>query len=205
MPGVARATSDGNDDEMFLRLATTADAAALRDIYRPYVEQTSISFEAEVPALGEMARRVTDTLADHPWLVAVEGARVLGYAYAHLFAERAAYRWSVETAIYVAADAHRRGVARTLYSALLEIASTQGYRQAFAGITLPNPASVGFHQAFGFNQVATFNRVGWKLGAWHDVGWWQRSLGPGAEGRPAEPTALHELDADALAAIITSG
>jgi phosphinothricin acetyltransferase len=128
----------------------------------------------------------------YPWLVADETG-VLGYAYAHRFAERDAYDWSVETSIYLDGAARGRGVGSALYRALLELLSAQGYRQAFGGVTLPNPASVALHEAFGYRRVATYTQVGYKLGEWRDVGWWQRALDTDGDG-PRVPVAVDTLD-----------
>ena len=174
-----------------IRLATAADAAAIRAIYAPHVEESAVSFETAVPSVAEVASRIGGTLRTHPWLVAEDAGRVLGYAYAHGINPRAAYDWSVETSIYVRSDAQRRGVGRTLYGALFEALRAQGYRQAFAIIALPNPASVALHEALGFRAVGRYEAVGWKLGRWHDVGWWQRALteddSPPVELRGFEP------------------
>ena len=123
-----------------------------------------------------MARRVTALVATHPWLVCVEDGTTLGYAYASKHRERAAYQWSVEVSAYVHSAAHRRGVGTGLYASLFAVLELLGYRNAFAGITLPNDASVGFHESAGFVTVGTYRRIGWKLGAWHDVLWLQRDL-----------------------------
>jgi phosphinothricin acetyltransferase len=176
-----------------IRLATAEDDAAMAAIYAPYVEGSAISFEAVPPTADEMRRRFEDTLPRYPWLVAVEGPEVLGYAYGHRFAERDAYGWSVETSIYLHPDARGRGVGRALYRALVDLLTAQGYRQAFGGIALPNQASVALHESLGYRRVATYAEVGFKLRAWHDVGWWQRPLDI-ADSSPRAPTAVDELD-----------
>ena len=188
---------------MLIRLASPADAAAVRQIYTPAVERTPISFEVVAPAVAEMARRIVDHADEHPWLVAEDGGAVLGYAYAGQFRARAAYRWSVETSVYVAGGARRRGGGRTLYASLLSLLAAQGYHRAFAGITLPNPASVGLHEAMGFARLGVFREVGWKLGSWHDVGWWQRQLAAPSRGAaPEPPRRLRELDPAAVEAAL---
>lgn len=160
---------------MTIRLATPHDAPALAAIYAPIVAHTATSFEDVPPDAGEMARRLAATLPAHPWLVADDG-EVLGYAYAGPHRARAAYRWAAEVSVYVAPRGHRRGVARALYTELLGRLAAQGYALALAGITLPNDASVGFHEAMGFAPVGVFPALGHKHGAWHDVGWWTRRL-----------------------------
>lgn len=162
-----------------LRHARESDGAAMWAIYAPYVERTATSFELEAPSIEEMAARVARHSDTHPWLVAEEGGELLGYAYASPHRARAAYQWCVEVSAYVAAVARRRGVARRLYTALFRQLEAQGYVNAYAGIRVPNDESVGFHEALGFVRVALYPRVGWKLGAWHDVAWYARDLRPG--------------------------
>lgn len=170
-----------------IRVANVDDAAACRAIYAPYVTDTVISFETEVPTVDAMAGRIADANRQHVWLVLEEGERMLGYAYAHSFASRPAYDWSCETSIYLARSAHRTGAGRALYAELLPRLVALGYRRAFAGVALPNEASVGIHRAFGFEQVGVFERVGWKNGAWHDVAWLQRDLGHLDPSAPPTP------------------
>ena len=157
-----------------LRLAVVRDAAAMLAIYAPIVSDTIISFELEPPSLAEMERRIASAESQWPWLVCERAGELIGYAYASQHRVRAAYQWSADTSVYVRADARRGGIARALYASLFEILALQGYYNAYAGITLPNPASVGFHEAMGFTLVGV-PQVGYKLGAWHDVGWWGHS------------------------------
>ena len=165
---------------------------------------TAISFELEPPTVAEMAARISAVLPSHPWLVVAGAGRVLGYAYAHPLAPRAAYRWSVETSVYVADGNRRNGVGRARYRSLLEVLRRQGYRQALAGIALPNPASVALHESVGFRPAGVQRQVGWKLGAWHDVGWWQRGLAALTDP-PALPLAVDRLPADVLAQALVIG
>jgi L-amino acid N-acyltransferase YncA len=169
------------------------DVAGIHEIYAPIVEHTAISFETSVPPHEELTRRLAETVPQYPWLVATEDDKILGYAYGHQFSARAAYAWSVETSIYVRESARAGGVGRALYSALLRLLTVQGYQQAFAGITLPNAASVGLHEAMGFRRIGTYHDVGFKFGAWHDVGWWQRALGNDPNPPPA-PISLDDVD-----------
>lgn len=161
-----------------IRLSTPDDAEAVAEIYRPYVESTVISFEVEAPTPGEMRSRILTTLTRSPWLIAEEGGRVVGYAYASPHHPRAAYQWSVNTAVYVDQACHRTGVGRRLYGALLPMLVRQGFVNAYAGITLPNEKSVGLHEVLGFVPVGVYRNVGYKLGQWHDVGWWSLALRP---------------------------
>jgi L-amino acid N-acyltransferase YncA len=175
-----------------IRLATPLDGAALAAIYRPAVTDAAISFEIEPPDAPAMAKRVTSTTAQLPWIVYESDAGIAGYAYAGAFRNRAAYQWSVEVSAYVRLEARRAGVARALYTSLFEILVLQGYRNAYAGITLPNDASVGLHRSVGFTPIGVYQGVGFKMGSWQDVGWFERPLAPrGAQPQP--PTPLPEL------------
>jgi phosphinothricin acetyltransferase len=163
------------------------DAAACAAIYAPYVEASPISFEERPPSAAEMAARIERITATHPWLVAEDGEEVRGYAYACRYMERPAYRWAASVSVYVAPDRRGRGLGRALYEALFERLRGQRFRLACAGITLPNEASVALHERLGFEAVGVGRRVGWKQGAWRDVGWWQLELVPPAAGTPPEP------------------
>jgi L-amino acid N-acyltransferase YncA len=168
-----------------VRPATAADAAACVEIYRPYVLDTPITFETDVPTVEEMAERIVAALTTHEWLVLEVDGNITGYAYAHQFNPRAAYQWSVETSIYLGHGGLRSGGGRMLYGELLRRLAERGFRRAFGGITQPNEASNALHEAFGFRRVGRYRRVGWKLGAWHDVEWWQLDLvGPDDEVDP---------------------
>jgi L-amino acid N-acyltransferase YncA len=187
-----------------IRIAESADAAALAEIYAPVVAGTVVSFEVDVPSPAEMARRLAATLSFAPWLVCVDGARVDGYSYATRHRERAAYRWCVDVSVYVRDGCRRGGVGRALYTSLLALLRLQGFRAAHAGITLPNDASVGLHESLGFRPVGVYPRVGFKHGAWHDVGWWQLELHE-RMGEPEPTVSMEALRAsprwsDALAA-----
>lgn len=187
-----------------IRVATTADAHAVAAIYRPAVTDAVISFELVPPDVIEMERRISAVLQRTPWLVC-EADDILGYAYATAHRERAAYQWSVDVSAYVRADVHRRGVGRALYASLFAVLALQGFRNAYAGITLPNPASEGMHRALGFTRVGIYREVGYKAGAWHDVEWLERALAPRTPDPPA-PIPLSELaDTPALHAALATG
>jgi phosphinothricin acetyltransferase len=179
---------------MKIRAATADDAAAIASIYAPYVTGTVVSFETEAPDAAEIARRMADGNGHYPWLVACDGdpATVLGYAYACAFRARPAYRFSVETTVYVADGAQRRGIGTLLYRALLPVLEGQGYAQAIAAITLPNQASVSLHERLGFRQVGAYEKVGFKFREWRTVGLWQRALCP-LSTRPEEPRPFAEV------------
>jgi phosphinothricin acetyltransferase len=174
-----------------IRLATPDDARQIQEIYAPYCA-TPISFETEPPSVEEVRGRLTKVLGQYPWLLCANGAEVLGYVYATQHRERAAYRWSVDTAVYVRQGWRRQGVGRALYTSLLAVLPLQGYVNAYAGVTLPNPDSVGLHEALGFEPVGVYRQVGFKCGAWHDVAWFQRLLQP-RPGEPPPPRRLEEV------------
>jgi len=161
----------------------------LAEIYAPAVVDRATSFELDAPDGAEMSRRIETTLVRTPWLVFADGSGVAGYAYATSHRARAAYQWSVEVSAYVHPGWQRGGVGRTLYTALFAVLTLQEFRNAYAGITLPNPASVGFHESLGFHLVGVYHRVGYKLGAWHDVMWMERGLAPHTL-EPRQPVAL---------------
>ncbi len=165
----------------------TRDAAACAEIYAPYVRDTVISLEEVAPDEREFSARMTTVLRGYPWLVAVDTGQVVGYAYGSRHRERAAYRWAADVTVYVDSRHHRRGIGSSLYLALFELLADQGYYVACAGVTLPNEASVGLHEALGFTPVGVYRGVAWKSGIWWDVGWWQLQLAPEAEGEPDEP------------------
>lgn len=167
-----------------LRDAEAKDGAALAAIYAPSIETSATSFELEAPSPAEMSSRVATIQEKYPWIVAEAGGEVVGYSYAGPFRTRAAYDWCCETAIYVRDDHHGTGVGKLLYTELLERLTRAGFRLAIAGATLPNDASVGFHKALGFEDAGVFKNVGWKLGQWWDVAFWQKALGPGASKAP---------------------
>jgi L-amino acid N-acyltransferase YncA len=175
-----------------IRLATGDDAAQIQAIYAPFCTDTPVSFELEPPTVAEMGERIFKTLEQFPWLVWDEGGEALGYVYARPFRERPAYQWSTEATVYIRRDQRRRGLGKKLYSALFRLLVLQGYVNVYAGITLPNPASVGLHETMGFELVGIYKGVGYKHEAWHDVGFWQRPLQP-QRLQPASPKNWHEL------------
>jgi len=175
-----------------LRLADERDAGQIRSIYAPFCEGTVVSFEIIAPTIAEMQERIRKVSVQHPWLVCEAGEKVIGYAYACAHRERAAYRWSVDVAVYIAEGKRRSGVGRALYTSLFKILVLQGYYKAYAGVTLPNPGSVGLHEAMGFTPVGIYRGVGYKSGAWRDVGWWEMSLQPEC-AEPDEPRGVRVI------------
>lgn len=185
---------------MTIRLATADDAAAIAAIYAPYVTDTPISFEADAPDEAEMRRRISEGGILYPWLLAEdEDGALLGYASASRFRPRHAYRFAVETSVYLDQGATGRGLGRGLYERLLAILTAQGFTQAIAAITLPNPASVTLHELLGFVVAGTYRDVGQKFGAWHSVGLWQNRLAE-AVSDPEEPRPFAEVGVDEILA-----
>ena len=159
-----------------IRPGVAGDAEGCLAIYAPFVLDTWVSFETEVPDEAEMASRIAANSASHAWLVADVGGAIAGYAYGSAHRTRAAYASSCDVAIYVDPAYGRRGIGRALYAQLLPVLAQRGFHAAFAGIAQPNESSVALHEAMGFEPVGIYREVGWKLGAWRDVGWWQRLL-----------------------------
>ena len=161
---------------MEIRFAKPSDARSLLDIYAPYVENTVITFEYEVPIIEDFANRIEKTLEKYPYLVAEEDGVVVGYAYASTYYARAAYDWAVELSVYVSQDARGQGVGSKLYDALEDLLEQMGYIHFLACISLPNEASLALHRKRGYQQVAHFPKIGYKFNRWHDIVWLQKSL-----------------------------
>ena len=159
-----------------IRAVRLDDAAAIAAIYRPIVETTAISFETVAPDAQEIERRITTTTARYPWLVAEEDGRAIGYVYAGSHHDRAAYRWSVDTTVYLAESARGRGLGKRMYTELFALLRSLGYVTAYAGVTLPNVGSVTLHERMGFTAIGTFRNAGYKFERWHDVGYWHLAL-----------------------------
>jgi L-amino acid N-acyltransferase YncA len=159
-----------------IRPATQADATRCAEIYRPYVTESWVSFELDPPDAAEMGRRIADYGASHAWLVAEVAGEIAGYAYGSPHRTREAYATSADVAVYVDPAFARGGIGRQLYGALFPILKNRNLHAVFAGIALPNDASIGLHEAMGFTPLGIYREVGWKMGGWRDVGWWQRLL-----------------------------
>ena len=191
-----------------LRLAEPRDTAALAAIYTPYVVNTAISFETEPPGAAELGRRLAAVSERSFWLVCEAGAEgVVGYAYLSRHHERSAYQWSVDAAVYVASDRRRSGIGRALYTTLFALGRLQGFCAVHAGVTLPNAASVGLHESFGFRKIACYPSVGYKLGAWHDVAYFQLELRERRSAPPeiTKPAATRARHAEAWDAAFEAG
>lgn len=186
-----------------LRLASSADSKAILDIYAPYIQNTSFTFETEVPSVEEFAERIRTYLITWPWLVCEIDGKIAGYAYATKYRERTAYQWCVESSIYLHDDFQKAGIGKALYSALFEILKRQGFNNVYAVINLPNEKSVAFHERCGFEYFATYEKVGYKLGKWKNVGWWKLAVNEYGD-EPTAPIKFSELNRDFLSHLFES-
>ena len=171
-------------NEINIRDARADDAEAVAAIYRPFVTDTAVSFETQAPAPPEMAERIAASQRNHAWVVAERSGSVVGYAYGEPHRGRSAYRYSVEISVYVDAECRGCGIGMSLYRDLFDRLAARGYYNAYVGVTLPNEASLAFHQAAGFRPVGVFRSVGFKFNSWHDVAWLHRKL---KDGLPDDP------------------
>jgi L-amino acid N-acyltransferase YncA len=172
---------------MLIRHAAPEDAAGCLSVYAPFANETAVSFEHEAPSVAEYEQRITRVNRTHAFLVADEGGTVAGFTYAGVHRERMSYRWTCEVSVYLGAAFRGRGLGRALYEALFALLERQGYRMLLAGITMPNPESVGLHKSLGFDEVGVYSRIGWKAGDWRDVMWLARQLGPETHEREMPP------------------
>jgi len=177
---------------MTIRFAKLVDSPAILGIYAPYVTRSSITFEYTVPSLSEFSERIQIIQQQFPYLVAESDGQLLGYAYASRHRDRIAYQWATETSVYIHPDGQRKGVARELYTTLFELLRRQGYYTACAGITKPNPKSEAFHRSMGFESIGLYHNIGYKMGAWHDVEWFQFALQP-HQLNPSRPVPITHL------------
>ena len=184
-----------------IRVATKVDAAAMLNIYAPFILNSGITQETEVPSVEEFQKRIVSTLQERPWIVCDIDGDIAGYAYGGKHRDRKGYQWCVESSLYISEKYFGSGVARALYAALFEILKLQGYVNAYAVITLPNERSVAFHEKFGFYYFTTYKKVGYKLGQWHDVGWWQYDVKP-HETDPKDPVKFSQLNKSAIDTIL---
>ncbi len=176
-----------------IRVARATDAASILEIYAPYIVNTSFTFETEVPSIEAFAGRISSYLESWPWLVFEISGTIAGYAYATRHRERTAYQWCVESSVYIHDDFQKAGIATALYETLLEILQYQRLRNVYAGINLPNERSVTFHEKCGFEWFANYKNVGYKLGQWKTVGWWQKQLNEYSK-EPLAPLKFSDSD-----------
>jgi len=190
------------ENKFKIRLITENDISDVLEIYKPYLLNTIISFEYEVPSLHEFAERVNTITEEFPWLVCVNNDKIIGYAYACKFRYRTAYQWSPESTIYLAPEFQGAGIARILYNTLFSVLRLQGYINVFACIGLPNERSVRFHKSVGFEEIGIFKKVGYKLGNWHDTQWFQLRLNEHIQHPHAPKTITEIIDSGDLNTIL---
>lgn len=184
-----------------IRFANEQDANALLAIYAPYVKNTVITFEYEVPDIAEFAGRIREISSFYPYLVCEKEGRIVGYAYAHRHMSRAAYQWGCELSIYLAPNACGLGIGTALYRTLMELLTLQNVRNFYACVTLPNDRSERLHNSLGFTLSGIWHHSGYKLGAWHDVGWYEKAAGNIADA-PKPLICIHDLDAETVNTIL---
>jgi L-amino acid N-acyltransferase YncA len=176
-----------------IRISTVNDAAAFLDIYTPFILNSGVTQETEIPALVEFKKRIENTVANKPWLTAEINGKIAGYAYAGNHRERKGYQYCIEPSVYLHSEFYGRNIATALYDALFKILKMQGYVNAYAVITLPNERSVAFHEKLGFRYLTTFKKIGYKLNQWHDVGWWEYQIN---QYEANQLVSINDLDKD---------
>lgn len=186
---------------MILRIIDDIDIAQVIEIYAPFILNTVVTFENKVPSVNEFKNRIDHYLEYFPWLVADDGGKIAGYAYASKYRDRIAYQWVVEISVYMHPDYKKKGIAKKLYEALLDILRLQGIYRIYAVIGLPNDESVKFHEKMGFSWFASYKNTGYKLGRWRDTGWWEFVLKQ-ADEEPAPPVFFPELDKNKITEIL---
>ena len=178
---------------MIFRNATSSDINQILEIYSPFISNTVVTFENEIPSVADFSKRLNQYLEFFPWLVADIDGKIAGYAYASKYRDRIAYQWVVEASIYMHRDFKKKGIAKKLYEALFEILKLQGIYRVYAVIGIPNEESTSFHERLGFTWFASYKSTGFKLGQWRDTGWWELVLKQPSEN-PEPPIYYPELD-----------
>jgi phosphinothricin acetyltransferase len=184
-----------------IRLASAGDSEAILEIYSPYIINTSVTFEIEVPPLAEFRERIRNISEVYPWIICEIDGGIAGYAYAAGHHERAAYQWAVNLSVYIGEDYKRKGLGSVLYATLFDILEHLGYFTGLACVTRPNPQSEKFHESFGFRTVGIYHHVGFKLGRWHDVVWYEAPIKEPVP-EPLQPLAIKNAPAGAINAIL---
>ena len=184
-----------------IRRATVGDGAALCAIYAPYITDTTITFEYDVPTDEEFSERICETAAQFPYLVCEKDGEIIGYAYAHRIRERAAYDWDAELSVYLKQGTHSHGTGTVLLACLIDLLEMQGLRHLYSCVTMPNPKSVGMQSKLGFEDAGIWHNSGWKFGGWHDVAWFEKHVG---EGEPKPVVPFPELDRDNVEKIMNT-
>jgi phosphinothricin acetyltransferase len=184
-----------------IRLVQESDSARILEIYRPFVEETAISFEHQIPTQQEFTERIWKVAQEYPYLVYLLDETIVGYAYAHRHMERAAYQWNATLSVYIDKGFQRQGIGRQLYACLMEILKLQNIHNVYGIVMTPNPNSEKLHESFGFRRIGIFQKTGYKHGDWHDVTWFEKSIREHeADPRPFIP--IEEIDPSAIATIL---
>jgi len=186
-----------------IRLVQEADAEEILGIYEPYVSGTAITFECEIPSVDEFGNRMKEISADYPYIVCMSNEKIVGYAYAHTQRERAAYQWNAELSVYINQNYQRRGMGKILYGALIEILKLQNVRNVYGVVTFPNENSERLHEYFGFKKLGVFNNTGYKSGAWHDVMWFEKTIGD-YDLQPKPFLSIKEINMDIITEIMNN-
>ncbi|AET67785.1 sortase-like acyltransferase [Desulfosporosinus orientis DSM 765] len=186
---------------IIIRQATEGDAAEILEIYAPYIKETNITFEYEVPTLDDFKKRIQEIASHYPYIVCLLDGKMVGYAYAHRHMERAAYQWNAELSVYVAKDCLRLGIGKALYNALIEILKLQNVQNLYAIVTYPNPNSEKMHQYFGFQTIGIYPKTGYKFGQWIDVIWLEKSIGE-HEKNPKPLVSIGEISGEVITNIL---
>lgn len=189
-------------DNYTFRMAREEDVPAILAIYEPYVRDTAITFEYDPPSLSEFKKRVEDISAEYPYVVCQSEQRLVGYAYAHRHMERAAYQWNAELSVYLDRDFHGRGIGKRLYEILIGILKLQNVKNVYGGVTSPNEKSERLHKALGFTKLGTYHKAGYKCGGWHDVSWFEKSIGDYGAG-PAPFRSIQTVDSRLIGNILS--
>jgi phosphinothricin acetyltransferase len=184
-----------------IRVATKGDAAGILEIYAPFILNSGITQEVEVPSIEDFQQRIISNLEERPWLVCEINSEIAGYVYAGKHRDRKGYQWCIESSVYISEKYFGVGAANALYTALFDILKIQGYVNAYAVITLPNERSIVFHKKFGFNYLTTYKKIGYKLGHWHDVGWMEYEINPHKED-PPDPLKFPKIDKSIIKSIL---
>jgi phosphinothricin acetyltransferase len=191
----------GNMANYAIRRAKVEDARALLDIYAPYVTDTPVTFETEVPSLTEFSGRIRSVSGDYPYLVCERDGTPIGYAYAHRYKERAAYQWDAELSVYLSGESHGKGLGKSFYTALIEILRLQNIKNVYGCVLCPNESSERLHESFGFMRVGVFRSTGYKCGAWRDVVWFEKQIAP-YELEPEPFRSIQTVDEEAIKRIL---
>ena len=184
-----------------IRLVQETDSERILEIYRPYVEETAISFEYEVPTQAEFTERISSVAREFPYLVYTIDETIVAYAYAHRHMERAAYQWNATLSVYVDSGYQRRGIGKQLYACLMEILKLQNIHNVYGIVKTPNPNSEKLHECFGFRRIGIYRQTGFKQGVWHDVTWFEKSI-RGHETNPQAFIPIGDIDPQAIAAVL---